>query len=283
MSDAKRAEQLWLTAHEHVKQGNLAQAVRDLASCYEMLKALKDPRLAQVHRRWVEVHKLYQERKARAKAASQSQAIPVQAPASQSQAVPVQARAPASQSQAVPVQTPGQAPGQAPASSSPFGQMARTQVPPVEPAPTRPASASTPDLPVVASNEPVRVEPRFSQTEARTLQEEAEAAANAGHLEQAIALYTRLIEQAPGNELARERLAELKAAAARKDEMSGPHARPAHVAQTLPTPSVVASAPGAAERVAPGVSPRSFPPGSDGDVAFLQALLQQVQERARAR
>lgn len=281
MSDAKRAEQLWITAHEHVKQGNLAQAVRDLASCYEMLKALRDPRLAQVHRRWVEVHKLYQERKARAKAAaSQSQAIPVQGQP--------QGQAPASHSQAVPVQGPGQAvargPGAPAAQSSPFGQMPTTQVPPAQPAATRPASASTPDLPQVGTNEPVRAEPRFSQAEARTLGEEAEAAANAGKLDEAIALYERLVADSPSNELARERLVELRAARARKSEMSGPEARAPHVAASLPPSSVVANvAPASAAPGKPGVSPRSFPPGPEGDVAFLEALLQQVQERARAR
>ncbi len=274
MSDAKQAEQLWLTAHENVKQGNLAQAVRDLSTCYEMLKALKDPRLPQVHRRWVEVHKLYQERKARAKAAAAAQAAPqpgasVTVPARAVAAQPIAAQPIAAQPIAA------QPIAAQPIAAQPIAAQPAVAQPAVaQPAVAQPIAAQ----PVVAaaSTEPVRVEPRFSQAEARTLGEEAEAAANAGDLERAIALYARVVEQHPSNELAKERMAELKAASARKSEMSGPHARPAHIAASLPSSSVVA-APGA------GTPAGRFPAGTEGDVAFLEALLQQVQERGRAR
>ena len=59
--NAKIAEQLWLRAHESIRRGELASAVRDLAKAFEILKALQDPRLAQVHARWVDVHKMYKE------------------------------------------------------------------------------------------------------------------------------------------------------------------------------------------------------------------------------
>jgi Tetratricopeptide repeat len=60
-----QAERLWLLAHDHVRRGEFAQAVRQLAQCYAMLQALGDPRLYEVHRRWTEVHKMYLEEGAR--------------------------------------------------------------------------------------------------------------------------------------------------------------------------------------------------------------------------
>ena len=72
MSDVQTAEQLWVKAHELVKAGQLAHAVRDLARCYEILKAAQDPRLSQVHRRWIEVHQVYLRRSQKAKRAKES-------------------------------------------------------------------------------------------------------------------------------------------------------------------------------------------------------------------
>lgn len=74
MSDVQTAEQLWVKAHELVKAGQLAHAVRDLARCYEILKAAQDPRLSQVHRRWIEVHQVYLRRSQKAKKAKESAA-----------------------------------------------------------------------------------------------------------------------------------------------------------------------------------------------------------------
>lgn len=75
MSDVQTAEQLWVKAHELVKAGQLAHAVRDLARCYEILKAAQDPRLSQVHRRWIEVHQVYLRRSQKAKAAKAGAAL----------------------------------------------------------------------------------------------------------------------------------------------------------------------------------------------------------------
>lgn len=55
------AEQLWSRAHEQVKRGDFASAVRDLAQCFQMLQAAKDPRVYEVHKRWTEVHQMYLE------------------------------------------------------------------------------------------------------------------------------------------------------------------------------------------------------------------------------
>ncbi len=63
---AQQAERLWVTAHEHVRRGDFAAATRDLSQAFAILQALKDPRLAEVHKRWTEVHKLYVEDGARA-------------------------------------------------------------------------------------------------------------------------------------------------------------------------------------------------------------------------
>ena len=62
----QQAEHLWVTAHEHVRRGDFAAATRDLSGCFQILQALKDPRVTEVHKRWTEVHKLYVEDGARA-------------------------------------------------------------------------------------------------------------------------------------------------------------------------------------------------------------------------
>ena len=126
----QQAEHLWVTAHEHVRRGDFAAATRDLAGCFQILQALKDPRVSEVHKRWTEVHKLYVEDGARA--------VP-----STSKAAP-----------------------------------------------------------------------------APTLEAEAEAAANAGNLEQAILLYEQALQKQPQNELVAERLTELRAARPRAAELT---------------------------------------------------------------
>ena len=130
MTESLTVEELWQRAHELVRRGDFANAVRDLSLCYQTLQERQDPRLYEVHKRWTEVHQLYLEDGAR---------------------------------------------------------------------PSAPEPAAGP-----------------------TLEAEAEAAANAGDLAQAIALYQRAAEQSPGNELVRERLGELRAARARAAEMSAP-------------------------------------------------------------
>ena len=64
-ADISTAEQLWIRAHELVRRGEFAAAVRDLARCYELLAQHNDPRVPEVHRRWIEVHQLYVEDGAR--------------------------------------------------------------------------------------------------------------------------------------------------------------------------------------------------------------------------
>ena len=54
-------ETLWNRAHDHVRRGDFASAVRDLAQCFQLLQAAGDPRVYEVHKRWTEVHKLYME------------------------------------------------------------------------------------------------------------------------------------------------------------------------------------------------------------------------------
>lgn len=76
MSDIALAEQLWTRAHEHVKRGEFADAVRDLAQAFQILQAANDPRLYEVHRRWTEVHQMYLEDGARAQQAQQAQQTP---------------------------------------------------------------------------------------------------------------------------------------------------------------------------------------------------------------
>ena len=58
---ADTAESLWNRVHEHVRRGDFASAVRDLAQCYQLLQAAGDPRVLEVHKRWTEVHKMYVE------------------------------------------------------------------------------------------------------------------------------------------------------------------------------------------------------------------------------
>lgn len=131
----QQAEALWIRAHEHVRQGDLANAVRDLARCFKLLQQLGDPRLPEVHRRWTEVHKLALE-----DVAHQKQAAAARQP--------------------------------------------------------------------VVAQQP-------------TLEAEAEAAANTGDLEKAIALLEQALAARPDNELVRERLSELRNARARARELSG--------------------------------------------------------------
>lgn len=190
---AAAAEQLWLRAHEWIRRGNLAQGVRDLAKSFEILKTLKDPRVRQVHAKWVEVHKLYTEEQK--------------------------------------------------------------------------AGAARP----VEREQPIA-----------TLQAEAEAAANTGKLDVAIALYGKLVAGQPQNELARERLLELQQAKRRADELSGatpanaphqsgwqPQSAPAHSA-----PVVVARAAEPAPVVAQAAAPKD-------PVAFLESLLLRVEQNKR--
>ncbi len=151
----QQAEALWLRAHESVRRGDFAAAVRDLAACFKLLQALRDPRLAEVHRRWGEVHKMALEEQAqgRAQAAAPSQKAP-------------------------------------------------------------------------------------------TLEAEAEAAANAGNLEEAIALYEKALALRPDNELVAERLQELKNARPRAQELG---VTDIHTAATL----IPTAAPVMAEHDAP--------------------------------
>ena len=128
----QQAEALWIRAHEHVRRGEFAPAVRSLAACFKILQQLGDPRLPEVHRRWTEVHALALEDVAHQKAAA---------------------------------------------------------------AKTTSASQTT------------------------TLEAEAEAAANSGDLERAIALLERALSERPDNELVRERLSELKNARSRAREL----------------------------------------------------------------
>src|SRR5687767_14757807 len=76
MSDVATAEQLWARAHEHVKRGDFAQAVRDLAACFQILQTHNDPRVYEVHRRWTEVHQMYLEDGAREQPAQKAAANP---------------------------------------------------------------------------------------------------------------------------------------------------------------------------------------------------------------
>lgn len=73
MSDIQTAEMLWARAHELVKKGDFASAVRDLAACFQTLQALGDPRVYEVHKRWTEVHQMYLEDGARQAAEPQAQ------------------------------------------------------------------------------------------------------------------------------------------------------------------------------------------------------------------
>ena len=127
----QQAEALWVRAHEHVRRGDFAPAVRDLAACFKLLQTAGDPRLPEVHRRWTEVHKLAVEEAAQGRTAPATPAV----------------------------------------------------------------------------------------TAAPSLEAEAEAAANAGNLEEAISLYERALHSRPDNELVRERLMELRNARPRAAEL----------------------------------------------------------------
>lgn len=155
--NAKVAEQLWLRAHESIRRGELANAVRDLAKAFEILKALQDPRLAQVHARWVDVHRMYKEESARGGA----------------------------------------------------------------------RAAEKPEAP-------------------KTLQAQAEAAANEGDIQRAIALYEKIVAESPANELAKERLSELRQAKERAEALSRPPQPAAPVASAPVATAPAATAPAAA-------------------------------------
>ncbi|MFZ9886561.1 MAG: hypothetical protein ACO3JL_03570 [Myxococcota bacterium] len=116
--------------------------------------------------------------------------------------------------------------------------------------------------------EPIRVEARSALEEATSLAEQAESLVNEGELAAGVALYERLVVENPGNELAAERLAELRAAAARDETL-------AKVASswgaTSPSEESVAVSSGA-----------GGPASAHDDVAFLEELLQRVEARRRA-
>jgi hypothetical protein len=247
MSDAKTAEQLWLKAHEEVKKGNLAQAVRDLAKCYEMLKALKDPRLAQVHGRWVEVHKLYQARKAKAAQQAGGQQAAAQQAAAQQAAAQRAAEEARRQAEA-------EARRKAEEEARLRAQAEEEARRAAEEEARRQAEAAAAAAAAAAAPQAVVAEPRFSPEEASTLEQEAEAAANAGDLGKAVGLYERVVAGQPGNELAAERLAELRAAASRAEGYA-----------TAP-PQVTGPADSSVE----------------ARVAFLEDLLGRIGERRRA-
>jgi hypothetical protein len=57
-SPTQQAEAYWVRAHEQVRRGDFAGAVRDLAACFKLLQSVNDPRLPEVHRRWTEVHQM---------------------------------------------------------------------------------------------------------------------------------------------------------------------------------------------------------------------------------
>lgn len=65
MTETLSVEELWQRAHELVRRGDFANAVRDLSLCYQTLQAAQDPRLYEVHKRWTEVHQMYLEDGAR--------------------------------------------------------------------------------------------------------------------------------------------------------------------------------------------------------------------------
>lgn len=65
MTETLTVEELWQRAHELVRRGDFANAVRDLSLCYQTLQERQDPRLYEVHKRWTEVHQMYLEDGAR--------------------------------------------------------------------------------------------------------------------------------------------------------------------------------------------------------------------------
>ncbi len=62
MSDAtiQEAESLWFQAQESIRSGDLVTAVRELAASFEILKHYQDPRLRQVHAKWIDVYQILQ-------------------------------------------------------------------------------------------------------------------------------------------------------------------------------------------------------------------------------
>ncbi len=150
-SPTQQAEAYWVRAHEQVRRGEFAGAVRDLAACFKLLQSVGDPRLPEVHRRWTEVHRMAVEDQASGKPSTPAAAVP-----------------------------------------SP------------------------------------------------SIEAEAEAAANAGNLEEAISLYERALAAKPENELVSERLTELKNARPRAAEL-GVAVEAAPAAERVVEASIVVS------------------------------------------
>jgi hypothetical protein len=191
MTDVATAEQLWGRAHEHVKRGDFAQAVRDLAQCFQILQAHNDPRVYEVHRRWTEVHQMYLEDGAREQPAARAAAV-----------------------------------------------------------------------------------------EKTSVEAEAEAAANAGDLDRAIALYEEARRRQPQNELVKERVEELYQARARAQELTG---RPA-ASGASSAAAQQAAAELAAQRVAAEESAqRAAAEQAAQRAAAQQAAAQQAAREAAAR
>jgi hypothetical protein len=139
------------------------------------------------------------------------------------------------------------------------------------------AQGGVPDLPNAAPAE-------------SNLHEEAEAAVNSGDLPRGIALYERIVAASPENELANERLVELKAANARANELAPPTPAP------TPAPQAVAPAPAPAPEPTADIieldtemdfsaEPISATPtggGAAAKVAKLEMLLQRIASRRKA-
>jgi hypothetical protein len=95
-----------------------------------------------------------------------------------------------------------------------------------------------------------RQQPKAQVQEKPTAEAEAEAAANAGDLERAIALYEQVVRERPSHELARERLQELLQARARAHDLtSGRSVEPTAAEPTAAEPT--AAEPTAAELAVP--------------------------------
>lgn len=122
----------------------------------------------------------------------------------------------------------------------------------------------------LAGPEPIRVEARSVFEEAKSLAEQAESSVNEGDLAAGIALYERLVDENPGNELVAERLAELRAAAAHDETQS---AGPVSWSASPSTEEPLAGTPLHADAPSAAV---------DDDVAFLHELLRRVQDHRRA-
>lgn len=81
MTETLTVEELWQRAHELVRRGDFANAVRDLSLCYQALQERQDPRLYEVHKRWTEVHQMYLEDGARVSEPQATAALSVEAEA----------------------------------------------------------------------------------------------------------------------------------------------------------------------------------------------------------